>query len=81
MRLRSISNDYQMVGDGRSTNGGGFLLLGLLNFLGYVGSIVMTPIFGALIDRTGSYALSNQLVIAIRVIVFYVYSVCEGYIP
>jgi fucose permease len=33
--------------------------LGLLNFLSCVGSRIMTPLFGALIDRTGSYVLSN----------------------
>jgi nitrate/nitrite transporter NarK len=64
---------YAMVAETlpRSLSGVG---LGLLNFLGYVGSIVMTPIFGSLIDRTGSYALSNQLVVAISIIVFFVYS-------
>ena len=55
--------------------------LGLLNFLGYVGSIVMTPLFGALIDKTGSYALSNQIVIAIALVVvlFYAIPVKETY--
>lgn len=55
--------------------------LGLLNFLGYVGSIIMTPLFGALIDRTGSYALSNQIVITIAIIVvlFYAIPVKETY--
>jgi len=64
---------YAMVAETlpRSLSGVG---LGLLNFLGYVGSIVMTPIFGTLIDRTGSYTLSNQIVIAIGLIVFFVYS-------
>lgn len=55
--------------------------LGLLNFLGYVGSIVMIPLFGALIDRTGSYALSNQIVVAIALVVvlFYAIPVKETY--
>ena len=55
--------------------------LGLLNFLGYVGSIVMTPLFGALIDKTGSYALSNQIVIAIALVVvlFYAIPIKETY--
>ena len=42
--------------------------LGVLNFLGYAGSTVMTPVFGALIDSTGSYNLSNEIVIAIAVL-------------
>jgi MFS family permease len=48
--------------------------LGMINFLGYAGSTIMTPVFGALIDSTGSYALSNQIVIATGMIVVFVYS-------
>jgi sugar phosphate permease len=38
--------------------------LGLVNGLGTVGFSLITPIYGALIDATGSYYLSNILVIA-----------------
>jgi MFS family permease len=49
--------------------------LGVLNFLGYAGSTVMTPVFGALIDSTGSYTLSNEIVIAVGLIIVLIYSV------
>ena len=49
--------------------------LGVLNFLGYAGSTVMTPVFGALIDNTGSYNLSNEIVIAIGLVIVLIYSV------
>ncbi len=64
---------YAMVADvlPRNLSGVG---LGLMNFLGYVGSIFMTPLFGALVDRTGSYTFSNQIVIAISLVVVLVYS-------
>lgn len=65
---------YAMVAEVLPSNLSG-VGLGLLNFLGYVGSIVMTPLFGALIDSTGSYAFSNQIVIAIALIVVFFYSV------
>lgn len=64
---------YAMVADvlPKNLSGAG---LGLLNFLGYVGSILMTPIFGALVDRTSSYALSNQIIVAISLAVVFVYT-------
>jgi MFS family permease len=49
--------------------------LGVLNFLGYAGSTVMTPVFGALIDSTGSYTLSNEIVIAVGLIIVLIYSI------
>jgi MFS family permease len=49
--------------------------LGVLNFLGYAGSTIMTPVFGALIDSTGSYTLSNEIVITVSLIIVLIYSV------
>lgn len=56
---------YAIVAESLPSNLSG-VGLGLLNSLGYLGSIVTTPLFGALVDQTGSYYLPNQLVIAIR---------------
>jgi len=56
---------YAMVAEALPSNLSG-VGLGMLNSLGYIGSIVTTPLFGALVDQTGSYSLPNQLVIAIR---------------
>jgi len=55
--------------------------LGLLNFLSCVGSRIMTPLFGALVDKIGSYALSNQIVISITLVVvlFYAIPIKETY--
>lgn len=64
---------YAMVAESLPPNLSG-VGLGLLNFLGYLGSIAMTPLFGALVDRTGSYAPPNMLVIGISVVVVFLYS-------
>ena len=42
--------------------------LGLLNGIGTIGFSVITPIFGGLIDVTGSYFVSNMALIVIGVV-------------